>query len=74
MSFTPNQRRSPNPQTYSYVRVSQLSQDLQKDKLSILELANELKLGTVNFCEETVSGKISWKQRKICALVDILEE
>lgn len=56
--------------TIAYLRVSTSEQDLEKFRVDILKLANEKKLGNVDFVEEKVSGKISWKKRKIA---DILE-
>src|SRR5262249_51567972 len=47
-------------QTFAYLRVSKLDQDLEKNKLDILKLANEMHLGHVQFIEEKVSGKVSW--------------
>jgi DNA invertase Pin-like site-specific DNA recombinase len=52
--------------TTAYLRVSTFQQDLEKNKGEILRLANEKKLGNVEFVEEKVSGKISWKKRKNC--------
>lgn len=66
MTFSLNQQQNRTTQTLSYLRVSQISQDLEKDQASILALANELKVGNVTFIEEKVSGKVSWKQRKNC--------
>ena len=45
-------------------------QDLEKNKMDILKLANEKKLGHVEFIEEQVSGKVSWKNRKIFNIVE----
>lgn len=73
MTFSPTRQSNRIPNTYSYLRVSQVSQDLEKDKLSILALANELKLGNVTFVEEKISGKISWKDRKIAHILDMAE-
>ncbi|HEV2339637.1 MAG TPA: recombinase family protein [Patescibacteria group bacterium] len=74
MTFSLNQQQNRTSQTLSYLRVSQASQDLEKDKSSILALANELKLGNVTFIEEKISGKVSWKKRKISELIDVLQE
>ena len=60
------------PRNIAYLRVSTLDQDLKKNKADILHLANEKDLGKVEFVEEKVSGKISWKQRKIAQLIDEL--
>lgn len=74
MTFLLNQQPNHTPQTYSYLRVSQVSQDLDKDKLSILALANELRLGNVAFYEEKVSGRVSWKERKIAQIIESAQE
>lgn len=58
--------------TIAYLRVSTLEQDIDKNKKDILWLANEKKLGNVEFIEEKVSGKISWKNRKIFGIVNEL--
>ncbi len=74
MTISLNKQENRTPQTRSYLRVSQISQDLEKDKASILALANELKLGNVTFIEEKISGKISWQQRKIAEIIEISQE
>ncbi len=58
-------------QTFAYLRVSKVDQDLEKNKMDILKLANNEHLGHVHFVEEKVSGKISWRKRQIA---DILEK
>ena len=58
--------------TISYLRVSTLDQSLEKNKAEILKLANEKKLGNVEFFEEKISGKISWKKRKIFKIISEL--
>ncbi len=55
-----------------YLRVSTVSQDLEKNKTDILKYANDNKLGNVDFVEEVVSGKVSWKARKIKEVIDSL--
>jgi DNA invertase Pin-like site-specific DNA recombinase len=56
--------------TFAYLRVSKLDQDLEKNKMDILKLANDEQLGHVQFVEEKISGKVSWRKRQIA---DILE-
>lgn len=56
--------------TYAFIRVSTLEQDTSKNKIDILEFANRHKLGNVEFIEEQCSGKISYKERKLGALLD----
>ena len=58
----------------AYLRVSTIDQDLEKNKADILHLANDHNLGKVEFVQEKVSGKISWKQRKIAPLFDELKK
>jgi DNA invertase Pin-like site-specific DNA recombinase len=61
------------PQTIAYLRVSTDRQDLEKNKSDILQLANEKDLGKVHWIEETVSGKVSWKKRRIAEVLDQLQ-
>ncbi len=58
-------------QTFAYLRVSKVDQDLEKNKMDILKLAHNEHLGYVHFVEEKVSGKVSWRKRQIA---DILEK
>lgn len=58
----------------AYLRVSTIDQDLEKNKADILHLANDRNLGKVEFIQEKVSGKISWKQRKIAPLLNELKK
>ena len=61
------------PTTIAYLRVSTADQDLEKNKAEILHLANEKDLGRVQWVEETVSGRVSWRKRKIAQILDDLE-
>ena len=61
------------PRTIAYLRVSTTDQDLDKNKADILHLANDKGLGKVEWVEETVSGRISWKKRKIADALDQLQ-
>lgn len=54
----------------AYLRVSSDGQDLQKNKAEILEFANKHDFGKVHFTEETVSGRVSWRQRLISGLIN----
>ena len=60
--------------TIGYLRVSTIDQDLEKNKAEILFLANNKDLGKVVFVEEKASGKISWRKRKIAAVLEDLNE
>lgn len=59
-------------QTVGYLRVSTIDQDIDKNRADILHLANEKNMGKVRFVEEKVSGKISWKKRKLADVMDEL--
>lgn len=72
-TFSSNLSQNQAEKTISYLRVSTQLQDLEKDKLSILKLAHELQLNHVTFVEEKISGKISWKQRKIAEVIETLQ-
>jgi DNA invertase Pin-like site-specific DNA recombinase len=56
--------------TFAYLRVSTIDQDIEKNKADILTLANNLHLGHVQFIEEKVSGKVSWRKRKIATILE----
>ncbi|MDD3594031.1 MAG: recombinase family protein [Candidatus Gastranaerophilales bacterium] len=54
---------------YGYLRVSTYLQDTQKNKMGVLNFANEKKLGNVEFIEETITGKIHFSKRKLGELL-----
>ncbi|MFY4820025.1 recombinase family protein [Aliarcobacter butzleri] len=56
--------------TTAYLRISTVDQDIEKNKSDILKLANEKRLGYVEFIEEQISGKVSWRNRKIFAIIN----
>jgi DNA invertase Pin-like site-specific DNA recombinase len=58
----------------AYLHVSILDQELEKNKSDILHLANEKNLGKVEFVQEKISGKVSWKQRKIGPILEELNK
>ena len=60
----------PSPKTTAYLRVSTTEQDLEKNKFAILKFANDNQLGQVHWIEETVSGRVSWRKRKIATIID----
>lgn len=63
-----------NRQIIGYLRVSTNGQDIEKNKYDILQLANEKKLGQVEWIEETVSGRVAWRDRLIADVLDELQE
>lgn len=58
--------------TVAYLRVSTDEQDLKKNRADILHLANEKNLGRVHWVEETISGQVSWRKRKIAQVLETL--
>ncbi len=56
--------------TKAFLRVSTMEQDTEKNKIDILQFANQMKLGNVEFIEEHISGKIDYKKRKLGALIE----
>ena len=58
--------------TCAYIRISTDRQDLENQKFAILQYANNEKLGNVEFIEESVSDRISWKNRKLKDLIENL--
>ena len=60
--------------TVGYIRVSTEEQSTEKNKADILMFAHKNGLGIVNFVEEKVSGKKSWKDRKICSVISSMGE
>ena len=63
-----------NPRTIAYLRVSTNDQDLEKNKADILHLANDKGLGRVEWIEEKISGRVSWKKREIGRVLEDLTE
>ena len=54
----------------AYLRVSTHDQDCEKNKSDILSFANDRGFGQVEFVEEIISGKVSWKNRKIRQIIE----
>ena len=63
-------KTKPKHQTIGYLRVSTVDQNPEKNKADILRLANRKDLGRVKFVEEVISGKISWRKRKIANVIE----
>ena len=59
--------------TIAYLRVSTADQDLEKNKLDILQLAHHRQLNRVKFVSETISGRVPWRKRKIKIVLDDLQ-
>lgn len=50
--------------TIGYLRVSIADQDVEKNKSDILKLANDKRLGNVEWIAEKVTGTKNWRKRK----------
>ncbi len=61
------------PTTIAYLRVSTIDQDLEKNKFQILQLANDKGLGQVQWVEEKVTSRVSWRKRQIATILDKLQ-
>jgi DNA invertase Pin-like site-specific DNA recombinase len=59
--------------TIAYLRVSTVDQDMEKNKADILHLANDKRLGPVEWVEEQVSGRVSWRKREIAGVLEELQ-
>ncbi len=59
--------------TVAYLRVSTQEQSLEKNKADILRLANDKKLGHVEWVEEKASGRVAWRKRELGRLLKELE-
>lgn len=80
-SFKPGQSQpslrrtmATKPKTIAYLRVSARDQDLEKNKADVLKFANDRKFGYVEFIEEKISGRGSWKKRTISEILDNLSK
>jgi len=58
--------------TLAYIRISTDGQDVENQKLEILQLANAQALGPVFFLEDVVSGRKSWRDRELGPAFDEL--
>jgi len=59
-----------HPKTIGYLRVSTIDQDIEKNKFDILAMVNAKGLGQVEWIEEKVSGKVSWRKRSIAQILE----
>ena len=60
--------------TIAYLRISTARQNLDKNKSEILLFAHQKKLEPVEFVEEIVSGRVSWKKRTLFTVMESLLE
>ena len=55
---------------FAYLRVSTDQQDIKNQKFGILEYCNNRNINPIKFVEDTVSGKITWKERAIGKILE----
>ena len=55
--------------TYAYLRVSTNAQDVQSQKHGVLEYANQHGLSSMQFIEDSDSGKKRWQERTLGLLL-----
>jgi DNA invertase Pin-like site-specific DNA recombinase len=55
---------------YAYLRVSTERQDVEHQKLGILEYCNRRRIAPLMFVEDTASGSFSWRARAIGRLLE----
>ena len=55
--------------TFAYLRVSTDQQDVDNQRHGILEYANSHQLNPITFVEDSVSGRIGWRDRKVGTLL-----
>ena len=55
--------------TYAYLRVSTNAQDVQNQKHGVLEYANQHGLSSMQFIEDSASGKKRWQERALGLLL-----
>ena len=55
---------------YAYLRVSTHTQDVENQKLSVLDYCNAQGIAPIEFVEDTTSGRRSWRDREIGRLLE----
>ena len=55
---------------YAYLRVSTHTQDVENQKLSVLDYCNSQGIAPIEFVEDTTSGRRSWRDRESGRLLE----
>ena len=55
---------------YAYLRVSTHTQDVENQKLSVLDYCNSQGIAPIEFVENTTSGRRAWRDREIGRLLE----
>ena len=58
---------------YAYLRVSTHTQDVENQKLSVLDYCNSQGIAPIEFVEDTTSGRRSWRDREIGRLLETVD-
>ena len=67
---SPNDRFAEPVANYAYLRVSTHTQDVENQKLSVLDYCNSQGIAPIEFVEDTTSGRRSWRDREIGRLLE----
>jgi DNA invertase Pin-like site-specific DNA recombinase len=59
---------------YAYLRVSTDQQDIENQKLGILDYCNKNNFSSLKFMEDTSSGKLEWQKRGIGQIIEKANE
>jgi len=55
---------------YAYLRVSTDSQDIENQKLGILDYCNKKNISKIKFLEDAESGKLEWRKRSLGKIIE----
>ena len=58
---------------YAYLRVSTNTQDVENQKLGVLDYCNRKGIGPIEFVEDTASGRKGWRDREIGRVLESAE-
>lgn len=59
---------------YAYLRVSTDQQDIENQKLGILDYCNKKHISSLKFFKDTVTGKLEWRKRGIGKIIEEAKE
>lgn len=59
---------------YAYLRVSTDKQDVENQKLGILDYCNQKQIASIKFVKDIISGKLNWQERAIGKIIEKAQE
>ena len=59
---------------YAYLRVSTDKQDVENQKLGILDYCNQKQIASIKFIKDIISGKLNWQEREIGKIIEKAQE